>query len=137
MSEGIKDYKAYNRLAQALNHTFGTTGPGAAKISTQHVSFTMVNETQLRANFHMIVTIGSVGALEKARQKFEKEAIVMVEAGLKNAIENYKALFPEEKAVKFKLDTATVTDHIDFVQNRQLSGVQRGYYVMKCLVDVS
>lgn len=136
MSEEIKDYKAFNRLSQAVNHTFGTNGPGAGKISTQHVGLKPLSENQLKANFHMIVTMGSVDIMEKAMQKFQKEAVAMVEASLKNASENYKQLFPDEKSLKFKLDTKTITDNVEFVQQRQLSGVQRGYYTLQCLVDV-
>lgn len=133
---GVKDYKLYTRISRAVNHTFGTTGPGTARMSTQDVNLQILDEELLSARYQMIVTIGSSDKLEKAMPRYEKEALAMIEATLKKAIENYKELFPDEKAIKFNIKTETASDDVEFVQSRQLSGFARGFYRLNVLVGI-
>lgn len=132
----VKDYKLYTRISRAINHTFGTTGPGTARMSTQDVNLQILDEELLSAKYQMIVTIGSFDKLEKAMPRYEKEGFAMIEATLKKAIENYKELFPDETAIKFDLKTETASDDVEFVQSRQLSGFRRGFYRLNVLVNI-
>lgn len=133
----VKDFKLYTRISRAINGTFGTTGPGTARMSTQSVKLRMMDEELLNASFQMIVTIGSFDKLEKAMPRYEKEGFAMVEATLKKAIENYKEMFPDEKPVKFEINTKTASDDVEFIQSRQLSGFRRGFYRLNFLVNIS
>ena len=132
----VKDYDLFNRIATAIQGSFGTTGPGTARMSTQSVKLRMLDEELLNASFQMIVTIGSFDKLEKAMPRYEKEGLAMIEATLKKAIENYEEQFPDEKAPKFKIKTETATDDVEFVQSRQLSGFRRGFYRLTALVNI-
>jgi len=132
----VKDYKLYTRISRAINHTFGTTGPGTARMSTQDVNLQILDEELLNAKYQMIVTYGSNDMLEKVMMNYEKEGFAMIEATLKKAIDNYKEMFPDEKLIKFSIKTETAHDDIEHVQSRQLSGFRRGFYRLSCLVDI-
>lgn len=133
----VKDFKLYTRISRALNNSFGTTGPGEARISTQSVKLQVLDEELAVAKFQMIVTIATFDILEKAMRRYEKEAFSMIEGTLKKAIDNYKEMFPDEKPIKFNIKTETSNDDVEFIQSRQLSGMQRGYYRLSVLVNIS
>jgi len=133
----VKDFKLYTRISRAIQGTFGTTGPGTARMSTQSVKLRMLDEELLNASYQMIVTIGSSDKLEKAMPRYEREGFAMVEATLKKAIENYTEMFPDEKPIKFDIKTETADDNVEFVQSRQVSGFARGFYRLNFLVSVS
>lgn len=139
----VKDYKLYTQLSRALNNTFGTTGPGTARISTQDVNLIIYDEKLLNAKFQMIVSVGSMSVVEQMMQKYEKEGFAMIEASLKRAIDNYKEMFPDEKPIKFKINAASAHDDIEFInRNRyypysKFGPTLRGFYRLSCVVNIS
>jgi len=132
----VEDYKLYTRLSRALNHSFGDTGPGEARVSTQKVMLNLIDEGMLRANYVSIVTFPNPGIMEQLTQKHAKEGLSMIEAALKKAQESYGKLFPDEKSIKFELKTDTCKDVVEFISYSAYSPVTRAFYKMNCLVKI-
>ena len=132
----IDDMKLYTRIAQTINHSFGTTGPGSQRVSTQKVSLSPVSDTLVRAHYNSIVAFSSNKMFEEMKRMHRSEAMGMLEAALKRAEEKYKELFPDEKAIKLELLEDSVQDSLEFTYFIQGTPVKRGFYKVNCLVNV-
>jgi hypothetical protein len=135
----VKDYKLYTQISRAINHSYGTTGPGTARVSTQDVNLQIVDEELLNAKFQMIINYDSGDMLEKHMMKFKKEGLAMIDATLERAIDNYKEMFPDDKAIKFTVNTDTAHDDVEPVYYSYYTPVKRwtrAFYRLSVLVNI-
>ena len=132
----VKDHDKFLKLSQLVNSTFGTSGPGQARVSSQSIKFVLVNEDQMKVNYQALVTVGSPHMQEQQQQVFAKEGSEMIKAAVRKLVEDWKEKFPGENAPKFNVDFTTAQDHMEFVSYNIYVPVRRAMYRLSCLVKI-
>lgn len=132
----IKNYKRYLNLSRILNSSFGSGGPGHARVSTQSITFKIVDEDYIKANYQTLISIGSPHMQEQQQQIFAKEGSEMIKSAVDKIKDMWKEQFPEEKVPTFEIDFRTAQDSMEFVSYSIYSPVKRAIYRLSCLVKV-
>ncbi len=132
----VKDYDLYNRLSRVLNNTFGTTGPGTARVSTQKVNLLVKNENVVDVKYQSIVNFTSDRNLDSLMHKFRAEGVEMIKATLKRAVENYEQEFPG-KSLSFDLKMDTSTDNVEFLDINMYRPTRHAFFRLSCLAGVT
>lgn len=147
----VEDYKRYTKLSRAINSSFGDQGPGEARVSTQKVNLTLVDENMLKAHYVSTVTFPSHKMVEQLTQKFRTEGYSMIEAALNRTKEQYEELFPDDDetpvsagsindtkkdTVSFEILTDTCKDVNEFLNYNQYTPALRAFFKMNCLVKI-
>jgi hypothetical protein len=131
----VQDQTKYYNLSRICNSTFGTQGPGENKtFVAQNIKFHVVDDKTLKASYQTIVTFASKSMLRDIREKYKKDALVLLEKAVKNFVAEYKEQFGEE--IKLSLKDFTITDDVEFVSYSMYSPINRGFYRFNCLVEV-
>ena len=130
----VRDYEKYMNLAKVANSTFGTTGVGDARVSTQHIKVEVVDENTMKLHFQSIVNFPSKSMLRETMPKHKIDAIAMVEATIKKFAELYKAQYGEDLTISVRDNS--YHDNVEFTSFSMYSPNQRGYYRLQCLADI-
>lgn len=131
----VNDYERFNRLAKSINHTHGTTGPGAGVVSTEKTNLIARNEDLVEAKYHSIVAFTTDKNLDALMHKFKLDAVASIERALEIAQENHEEMH-EGKALSFVIKTDTSHQDVEFLHYNIHNPVRRGMYRYTCLVEV-
>ena len=131
----VRDYDKYMNLAKVADSTFGSSGVGQARVSTQHIKVEIVDENTMKLNFQSIVNFPSKSMLRETMPKHKMDGIAMIEAAIKKFAEEYKARY--DKEVKISVRDNSYHDNVEFSSFSMYSPNQRGYYRLHCLADIS
>ena len=131
----VQDQNKYYQLSRVCNSTFGTQGPGENKnFVAQNVKFHVLDDNTLKASYQTIVNFASKSMLRDIREKYQRDAMSLVEKGLKSFVAEYKEQFGSE--IKLSVKDFTVTDDIEFVSYSMYTPMNRGFYRLTCIVEV-
>lgn len=136
----IKDVKLFNKIASALNSSFGTSGPGAAGLTFDSVKFELIDENTARAKCVQVVTFVDVKSVQSLIKQYEKETEERVKSACKLAKENFANLKDiegvDKKSISLTMDTSLpVTSEVEFIN--VFSPVKRAFYKYSCIVKIS
>jgi len=131
-----KDYKNLLKLSRVVNSTFGTGGPGEARVSSQTVRFSIESENYIKAKYQSLISIGSPHMQEQQMQILAKEGSTMIKSAIDNLTDEWKKQFPDEKVPSFELLLTTSQDNLEFVSYSIYVPVKRAVYRLSCLVKV-
>ena len=132
----VRDFDKYTNLAKVANGTFGTTGLGTARVSTQSLKFEVIDEHTLKITYQSLVTFASKSMLRDLMHKYKVDAMSMVEGSVDKFVEEYKEQNEDDK-VRLQVRDNSVDDSVEYISYSMYSPIQRGFYRLSCLVDVS
>lgn len=130
----VKDYSKFLNLSKVLNTSFGQTGPNPGRTGTQVIKFEQVSDELLKVMFITTVNFASDTRMRESRVRWEKDAMSMIEAALKEISKTYKEKF--EKELKLKIMTETFNDSFELVSYSQYNPMHRALYRVGVMVDV-
>lgn len=136
----IKDIKLFNKIASALNSSFGSDGPGGAGITEKSVKFTLIDEHTAKAICNQIVTFVDVRTVQSLAKQYEKETEERIKAACKKAKENFENLKDiegvDKKSITLKIDnTVPCTSEVEYIN--VFSPVKRAFYKYSCMIKIS
>lgn len=135
----IKDLKLYNKIASALNSSFGTSGPGGADLTFNSVKLDLIDENTIRARCVQTVTFVDVKMVNTLMKQYEKETVERIKNALKVAQENFEKLKDVEgvdkKTITLKIDEKTALSEVEYIN--VFSPVKRAFYKYSCIVKIS
>ena len=103
----VQNKELYTRISKILNHTFGTTGPGATGNSSVKVNLRALDDGFIQAKYISTVTFTSDKNLDALMRKFRNEGYAYIEDALKNVSKEYKIQLDSEKESKIETEDAT------------------------------
>lgn len=131
----VRDFDKYTNLSKVANGTFGTTGLGAARVSTQSLKFEVIDERTLKLHYQSIVTFASKSMLRDLMHKYLVDAMSMVEGGVDKFAEEYED--QNGDSIRLQVRDNSIDDSVEYISYSMYSPIQRGFYRLTCLVDVS
>lgn len=134
----IKDTKLFNKIATAVNSSFGTSGPGGAGLSMNSVKLDLIDENTARARCVQTVTFVNTDSVQSLMKKYEKETEDRIKLALKQAKENFEKLEidgVDKKKITFKMETNDSTSDVEYIN--VFSPVKRAFYKYTCIVKIS
>lgn len=130
----VQDYTKFLNLSKVLNTTFGSTGPNPARTGTQVIKFSQLSDGLMKVIFITTVNFASDTRMREARVRWEKDALSMIEAALKQAASQYKEQFKEE--IKLSIVEETFNDSFEMISYSQYNPMHRALYRVGVMVDV-
>ena len=130
----VQDYTKFLNVSKVLNTTFGQTGPNPLRTGTQVIKFEQLSDGLLKVLFITTVNYPSETRMRESRVRWEKDALAMIEAALKEISKNYKEMFKDE--IKLSMVEDTFNDTFELMSYSQYNPMRRALYRVGIMVDV-
>lgn len=136
----VKDLKLFNKIASAINSSFGTSGPGEAGLTLNSVKFELLDEKTAVAKCVQTVVFTDNRTIASLMKEYENRATEMVKAACKKVKENFETLNDlegvDKKSISFFVDSKDEPlISVDYINVH--SPVKRAFFKYRCKIQIS
>lgn len=121
-------------MSQALNHSFGTEGPGFQHVNGMNVKLELIDSGLIKAHCIMTVTYRSDQMMRERNRKHREEAVAMIKGALDRFKDDYESRFDE--TLKFEMEEKALEESTEFIHVSQYTALSRAFFRVKTLIRV-